>query len=102
MASLLACMDSGAAEGEGGCDGGGGAKGGERSVWSADVVVVLARFGVEGMSFYTTVAGVDPGHKELAFYQKTLERDAERMPALFEEARRRGVQVQEVSYRGFV
>lgn len=64
------------------------------SVWTVDLAVRLAERGMPHV-YHTTMAGVNPAHAELSFYSG-FDDDAERLPAIFERARRLGVTINEV------
>jgi hypothetical protein len=71
----------------------------EQSVWTIDVALALAVRGIPP-AYYTTVPGVNPDHRQLAFYSSGMDRDEVRVPLVYAEAKRRGVVVNEVRLVG--
>ena len=65
-----------------------------RSVWSIDLVHVLSTFGVRPLLFYTSCAGVRPEYARLAFYQRHLKRDTQRVRERFAQAEADGVVIE--------
>lgn len=47
------------------------AEGFGKSTWTIDLCYLMKRFSIEFI-FYTTVVGIDPGHKSQFFYAKIL------------------------------
>lgn len=59
----------------------------EVPLWSIDIVAILHKSGsFESIKLYTTFPGIGNHHSSIAFYQKHMEGDADRIKTLFEEA----------------
>ncbi|KAK6641523.1 hypothetical protein RUM44_013235 [Polyplax serrata] len=74
------------------------AEGFGKSTWTIDLCYLMKRFSIEFI-FYTTVVGIDPGHKSQFFYAKILPQDRERVIQKFRDAKKSGIDVREKSVR---
>ncbi len=68
----------------------------EERVWTIDLVLLLHAFGLRGVRMQSTLPGVDPSHGHMRFYDH-FDRDTKRVAKVFQEAQRRGIDVQQRS-----
>jgi len=61
-----------------------------------DLAHILCDFGVR-FQFYTTMLGVNPEHRDKAFYKQTIDADTRRVSELFDLASQREIPIQNCS-----
>jgi hypothetical protein len=67
------------------------------SVWTIDLAHLLASFELCDVAFYTVTLGANPAFSTETFYRDSIEDDASRVRALFENAAENGVLVEKRS-----
>jgi hypothetical protein len=68
-----------------------------QSVWTIDLAHLLASFELCDVAFYTVTLGANPAFSTETFYRDSIEDDASRVRALFENAAENGVLVEKRS-----
>jgi hypothetical protein len=68
-----------------------------RNIWTIDLLLLLSSLGAPRLVFYTALAGVDPAHAALPYYERALSAEGERarLARAFAAARAQGIAVEE-------
>ena len=68
-----------------------------RNIWTVDLLLLLHSLGAPRLVFYTALAGVDPAHASLPYYERALSAEGERarLARAFAAARAQGIAVEE-------